>query len=173
MADINVPITKPSLSVADNSKTDDSFKQQGTHVHLEPGAVYNQNCGNKKEMSRMTSTVIGIVFSAICDLLVIGALVLSFQKMSSRLELLDRESKEGTIWILRNDIIKSIDIHEATGTITPKSYKRLRDQFDYYTSIGGNHDVKDRIETFNVEIMSGKVVLKDELPPSSRNSAKK
>lgn len=62
------------------------------------------------------------------------------------------KAKEGTIWLLRDDIIKSIDFHEATKKITQKQYRRIKDEFDYYTSIGGNHDVKERFEDFVAEI---------------------
>lgn len=63
-----------------------------------------------------------------------------------------KKAKEGTIWLLRDDIIKSIDFHEATKKITPKQYKRLKDEYEYYTSIGGNHDVRDRFEEFTSKI---------------------
>ena len=63
-----------------------------------------------------------------------------------------KKAKEGTIWLLRDDIIKTIDFHEATKKISQKQYKRLRDEYEYYTSIGGNHDVKDRFEDFMAEI---------------------
>ena len=63
-----------------------------------------------------------------------------------------KQAKEGTIWLLRDDIIKTIDFHEATKKISQKQYKRLRDEYEYYTSIGGNHDVKDRFEDFMAEI---------------------
>lgn len=63
-----------------------------------------------------------------------------------------KKSKEGTIWLLRDDIIKSIDFHEATKKITPKQFKRLKDEYEYYTSIGGNHDVRDRFEEFTAKI---------------------
>lgn len=38
-----------------------------------------------------------------------------------------------------------------------REYKALRDEFDYYTSIGGNHDVKDRLNAFTAKILSSKV----------------
>ena len=62
------------------------------------------------------------------------------------------KAKEGTIWLLRDDIIKTIDFHEVKKTITPKQYKRLKDEYEYYTSIGGNHDVRDRFEEFTAKI---------------------
>lgn len=63
-----------------------------------------------------------------------------------------KKAKEGTIWLLRDDIIKTIDFHEATKKITQKQYRRIKDEFDYYVSIGGNHDVKERFDDFMAEI---------------------
>jgi hypothetical protein len=54
-------------------------------------------------------------------------------------------------------MFKTMDYHEATKTITEREYKALRDEFDYYTSIGGNHDVKDRLNAFTAKILSSKV----------------
>lgn len=62
------------------------------------------------------------------------------------------ESKEGTIWVLRRDILNSIDIHTNTKVITTKEYKRIKDQFEYYKSIGGNHDVESKWDEFNANI---------------------
>ena len=63
-----------------------------------------------------------------------------------------KQAKEGTIWLLRDDIIKTIDFHEVKKTIAPKEYRRLKDEFDYYVSIGGNHDVKERFDDFTTKI---------------------
>ena len=63
-----------------------------------------------------------------------------------------KKAKDGTLWLLRDDIIKSIDYHEVTKKITPKQYRRLKDEFDYYTSMGGNHDVKERFDDFTTKI---------------------
>lgn len=74
------------------------------------------------------------------------------------------KAKEGTIWLLRDDIIKSIDFHEVTKKITPKQFKRLKDEFDYYTSIGGNHDVKERFDDFTAKIYgTGEVKMANEI----------
>lgn len=70
-----------------------------------------------------------------------------------------KQAKEGTIWLLRDDIMKTIDFYEATKTITKKQYRRIKDEFDYYTSIGGNHDVKDRWDSFNVKILSNDISI--------------
>ena len=75
-----------------------------------------------------------------------------------------KKAKEGTIWLLRDDIIKSIDFHEATKKITPKQFKRLKDEFDYYSSIGGNHDVKERFDDFTSKIYgTGEVKMVNEI----------
>ena len=69
----------------------------------------------------------------------------------------DRESKEGIRWMLRNDIIKSIDIHEASKTISLKSFRRIEDQYNYYHAIGGNHDVEGRFNDFKAKIRFGEI----------------
>ena len=184
---MEIPITNPHLSanLEDNSKVDDSFNQQGTTVNLGSGATYNQNCGNQREMSRMTSTLLGMGWSLLFDVVIIVSMLWGFDKISTRFseklenfnkqeqvaheksgreykELVEKsdkthkemmkQAKEGTIWLLRDDIIKTIDFHEATKKITQKQYKRLKEEFQYYTSIGGNHDVKERFEDFMSEI---------------------
>ena len=63
-----------------------------------------------------------------------------------------KQAKEGTIWILRDDLITTIDFHEATKTITMKQYRRIKDEYEYYVSIGGNHDVKERFDEFTAKI---------------------
>ena len=63
-----------------------------------------------------------------------------------------KQAKEGTIWILRDDLIKTMEFHEATKTITMKQYRRIKDEYEYYTSIGGNHDAKERFDDFTAKI---------------------
>ena len=63
-----------------------------------------------------------------------------------------KQAKDGTIWLLRDDIMKTIDFYEATLEITHKQYKRIKDEYEYYISIGGNHDVKERFESFFAKI---------------------
>jgi hypothetical protein len=104
-----------------------------------------------------------IIISVLCDLGIL-AMIFNWQStMADRFESIEKknaetrqemmkQAKEGTIWLLRDDIIKTIDFHEATKKISQKQYKRLRDEYEYYTSIGGNHDVKDRFEDFMAEI---------------------
>ena len=63
-----------------------------------------------------------------------------------------KQAKEGTIWLLRDDIMKTIDLYDATRKITHKQFKRIKDEYEYYISIGGNHDVKERFEDFLAKI---------------------
>ena len=60
-----------------------------------------------------------------------------------------QKAKEGTIWLLRDDILKQIDLHTQTKFITKKQYKCVKDEFDYYRSIGGNHDVEEKFNFDN------------------------
>ena len=176
---MDIPITNPNLSASleDNSKVDDSFKQEGTTVNLGSGATYNQNCGNQREFTRLMSTILILLISFLCDAFIVVILWMGnsslmgkfdkFEQSQKRMEERHNEvirkadavhddmlkkAKEGTIWLLRDDIIKSIDFHEATKKITQKQYRRLKDEFDYYTSIGGNHDVKERFDDFVAKI---------------------
>lgn len=186
---MDIPITNPNLSASleDNSKVDDSFTQQGTTVNLGSGATYNQNCGNHREMSRMTSTLLGMGWSLLFDVVIIVSMLFGFNEISekffARLDTFSKEgqairerqdkkyselveksnqthadmmkqAKEGTIWLLRDDIIKTIDYHEATKTITQKQFKRLKDEYEYYISIGGNHDVRERFDDFYTKIFA-------------------
>lgn len=49
--------------------------------------------------------------------------------------------------------------------ITQKQYKRLKDEYEYYTSIGGNHDVRDRWDNFNTRLYGlGEIKMVQELP---------
>lgn len=176
---MEIPITNPHLSanLEDNSKVDDSFKQEGTTVNLGSGATYNQNCGNQREFTRLMSTILILLISLLCDAFIVIILWMGnsnlmgkfdkFEQSQRRMEERHNEvikkadavhadmlkkAKEGTIWLLRDDIIKTIDFHEVKKTITPKAFKRLKDEFDYYVSIGGNHDVKERFDDFTTKI---------------------
>lgn len=189
--EISNPNLNVSASSSDSSRNDDSFSQSKTTVNIGSGATYNQNCGNSKEMSRRQSMWTTIILSFICDLFVIFFIVVEHDMTADKLaavqngatesynaanariaralresdvkhEEMMRQAKAGTIWLLRDDIVKTIDFHETIKTITKKQYRRIKDEFDYYTSIGGNHDVKDRWDSFNVKILSNDIsVTKD------------
>lgn len=176
-------IVNPSLnaSLSDSSRNDDSFAQSGTTVNIGAGATYNQNCGNGKELTRRRSMWTTIIVSLACDAVlacmlfylhgrnadkvvqvernVAAEMARSVRESAQMHEKMMRQAKEGTIWLLRDDIVKSIDFHETIKTITKKQYRRIKDEFDYYTSIGGNHDVKDRWDSFNVKILSNDISI--------------
>ena len=186
--EISNPNLNVSASSSDSSRNDDSFSQSKTTVNIGSGATYNQNCGNSKEMSRRQSMWTTIILSFICDLFVIFFIVVEHDMTADKLaavqngatenynaanariaqfikesdvkhEEMMRQAKNGTIWLLRDDIVKTIDFHETIKTITKKQYRRIKDEFDYYTSIGGNHDVKDRWDSFNVKILSNDISI--------------
>lgn len=196
---MEIPIN-PTIEtqLTDNSTTDESFNQQGNTVNIGAGATYNQNCGNKKEMTREFSTFITIFISAlICIGCILGlgyyqkTLVQDFKKESAITHDLMQEeyqklikqsnaahdeilqkAKEGTIWLLRDDILKQIDLHNQTKVITKKQYKCIKDEFEYYVSIGGNHDVKEKYDDFVARVLGTgeiKMIVSDpNLKPSLR-----
>lgn len=156
-------INNPALNLNDNSKVDDSIKQEGVTIHANNGSVVNTNSGNGRAggLTRMWAMLITICFSLTCDF-ILGYVIWSGQQQQmgdfhGETKRLEVQSREGSQWILRQDMLRSMDFHEATKQITEKQYKALRDEFDYYTSIGGNHDVKERLNAFTARILSGEV----------------
>ena len=68
-----------------------------------------------------------------------------------------KEAKEGNIWLLRYDIVRTIDLYEVRGKLSAKEYARLKDEYAYYRQMGGNHDVQDRFDQFTAKLLSGQV----------------
>ena len=169
-------ITNPSVSasLSDSSRNDDSFTQSETTINIGQGATYNQNCGNGRELTRRRSMWTTIIVSLACDIGIICMLLYMHGRDTERADAVGRtataeiakainaqalvhdqmmkQAKEGTIWLLRDDIMKTIDFYEATLKITHKQFKRIKDEYEYYISIGGNHDVKERFEDFLAKI---------------------
>ena len=170
-------ITNPSVSasLSDSSRNDDSFTQSETTINIGQGATYNQNCGNGRELTRRRSMWTMIACSVACSVLCdIGMLFYMHRQNAEKADAVGRiasaeiakainaqalvhdqmmkQAKEGTIWLLRDDIMKTIDLYDATLKITHKQFKRIKDEYEYYISIGGNHDVKDRFEDFLAKI---------------------
>ncbi len=54
---------------------------------------------------------------------------------------------------MRKDILESIERCEYLKQVTSKQYKRILDEFDYYKSIGGNHDVEDKVTEFRMKVL--------------------
>lgn len=184
---MNIPSVNPHLDINDQSQVDESIKQSDSPIY-NTGTI-NQNCGNQREMSRLTSTLLGIVVSIICDALIIFGMFYGFQSISDnfsiKLEKMDtaanmvhndirRESKAGAdifinetknemsqlikesrtsnIWIIRHDILRTIDLHTAMKSITKEQYDYLEEEYDHYKEIGGNHDVTTKFNSFKTKI---------------------
>ena len=165
-----------NTQLEDNSKTDESFTQQGNTVNIGQGAVYNQNCGNQKhEFTRVASTcvmLVTLIIGFMLSFFYLNYIFIKFKNESAKThnimqdeyhnlvkqaadahdEILQK-SKEGTIWLLRYDIIKAIDLYNQTKIITKKQFKCLKDEFEYYKSIGGNHDVEERYDDFVYKVL--------------------
>lgn len=157
MTDLNV-----NASASDQSRTDESSRVE----KVVNNGVINQNCGNRKGLTRGFATAMTIILSLFGDIAVASWLWYQLDRFKDSSDAvhsrLETQAKEGTIWLLRDDIIKSIDYHEATKTVSPRQYKRLQDQFEYYKGIGGNHDVKDRWTTFQTGVISGRIHMTQE-----------
>lgn len=53
---------------------------------------------------------------------------------------------------MRRDILNSIELCTEAKSVTSKEYKRLKDQFNFYKAIGGNHDVEEKFDDFTTKI---------------------
>ena len=157
MTDLNV-----NASASDQSRTDESSRVEQVVNH----GVINLNCGNGRWLTRGLATALTIALSLAGDVAVASWLWCKLDRLKDSSDAvhsrLEAQAKEGTIWLLRDDIIKSIDYHEATKAVSPRQYKRMNDQFEYYRRIGGNHDVKDRWTTFQTGILSGRIRMTQE-----------
>lgn len=70
------------------------------------------------------------------------------------------QAREGNIWLIRYDIIRTIDLYETRGIITPKEYTRLKDEYQYYRdTLKGNHGVQERFDEFTAKLLSGEVKM--------------
>ena len=161
----------------DNSKTtEDVIRQEGqTTIHLEAGATYNQNSSNEKVNRHPNSSALFKVLavSILCDFILGAFLYTSTQltvnrldtKVDSQIETHKRETnkmleqaREGNIWLIRRDIIYNIDLHTATKTISKRQYQLLKEEVEHYFAMGGNHDVHDRWDEFNVDIFGTRAI---------------
>ena len=161
----------------DNSKTsEDIIRQEGqTTIHLEAGATYNQNSSNEKVNRQSHSSALFKVLavSILCDFILGAFLYLSTQftvnrldtKVDTQMETHRRETdkmlqqaREGNIWLIRRDIIYNIDLHTATKQISKRQYQLLKEEVEHYFAMGGNHDVHDRWDEFNVDIFGTRTI---------------
>lgn len=161
--DLNNPTLNMSLD--DNSKSvDDVVKQEGTTINLGAGATYNQNSANEKRTKPSSAALFKVLcVSILCDFLLGWFLYTSTNNALSRIDAqveshkaetdkMLEQAREGNIWLMRRDIIYNIDFYTVTKTISKKQYQLLKDEVEHYFAIGGNHDVKERWDEFNVEI---------------------
>ena len=161
----------------DNSKTsEDIIRQEGqTTIHLEAGATYNQNSSNEKVNRHPATSALFKVLavSILCDFILGAFLYTSTQltvdrldtKVDSQMEAHKRETnkmleqaREGNIWLIRRDIIYNIDLHTATKQISKRQYQLLKEEVEHYFAMGGNHDVHDRWDEFNVDIFGTRTI---------------
>lgn len=161
----------------DNSKTsEDIIRQEGqTTIHLEAGATYNQNSSNEKvnRQSNTSALFKVLAVSILCDFILGAFLYTSTQftvdrldtKVDSQIETHKRETnkmleqaREGNIWLIRRDIIYNIDLHTATKQISKRQYQLLKEEVEHYFAMGGNHDVHDRWDEFNVDIFGTRTI---------------
>lgn len=147
-------------------------------INATNGATVNQNSDNNHQSkSLLPALLFTLSISIICDFLVFMGLMWQMDKQEQRADnhygriemkyegiaktlknISDdakqeaKIAKESSIWLMRNDIIQTIDIHEAKKHITQKQYMLLKDEYAHYVDIGGNHDVKERFDLFTSKI---------------------
>lgn len=167
--DINQP--KLNASLKEEVKTDDSFKQDGTTIHLEGGSSYIQNSGNEKRMKSSGALFKVLFVSILCDFLLGWFLYTStdnaLNKIDAQVEShkaetdkMLQQTHEGNIWLIRYDIHRTMDLYEAREQITSKEYKRLHDEYLYYTNtLKGNHGVQERWDEFTSRLLSGELKM--------------
>lgn len=63
-----------------------------------------------------------------------------------------KEARTSNIWMIRHDILKTIDHHTAMKVITTEQYDYLKEEFEHYKEIGGNHDVAAKFNLFTAKI---------------------
>ena len=130
--DINNPSL--NLSLDDNSKIDDSLKQEGTTINLGAGATYNQNSANEKSAKPSSAALFKVMFvSILCDLLLgwfiyastenaLGRIDAQVESHKAETDKMLQQTREGNIWLIRYDINRTIDLYEAREQITAKEY---------------------------------------------------
>ena len=87
-------ITNPSVSasLSDSSRNDDSFTQSETTINIGQGAIYNQNCGNGRELTRRRSMWTTIIVSLACDIGILGALFCLHRQNVTKTEGVERNT---------------------------------------------------------------------------------
>ena len=158
-------------NINDHSQVDDSIKQEGVTINASGNATINSNSGNGRTSKVGVSDLFKVLgVSIMCDIAL--GILLYFGQASTMRKIeslrneaekthmeLERQAKDGTVWMLRYDIIRTIDLFEAKGVMTAKDYTRLKDEYQYYRGIGGNHDVQERFDQFTAKLLAGEVKI--------------
>jgi hypothetical protein len=105
--------------------------------------------------------------SIFCDFLLGYFLYGAIQKLDAKVEnhrqdsmTMISQAREGNMWLIRYDIIRTIDLYEMRGRITSKEYTRLKDEFQYYREVlNGNHGVQERWDIFTAGLLSGAIKI--------------
>lgn len=122
----NMDINQPKLTanMSDEVKTDDSFKQEGTTIHLEGGSSYIQNSANEKHMKPSGALFKVLFVSILCDIL-LGWFMFTvtsrgMDKVDAQVEIhrqetdkMLKQAREGNIWLIRYDLNRTMDLYEA------------------------------------------------------------
>lgn len=174
----------PNISASDQSANDESMHQEGVTINASNGSIVNANSGNGQ--GRLRALKAFVIFAAILYLFGLGAIAWqvksidsrivgkdkifkiqdSVQKLDINLHDLDtnikselKKAHEGNIWLLRHDLLKSMELFEAKGEITENVFHALQDEYKHYRAIGGNYDVEERWSDFKYKVLSDKVKM--------------
>lgn len=173
----------PNISASDQSANDESMHQEGVTINASNGSIVNANSGNGH--GRVRSMKALVFMAAVLYLFGLGAVAYQVKSIGARMdynntyqqkniERLDiqirdldtniknelKKAHEGNIWLLRHDLLKSMELFEAKGEITENVFHALQDEYKHYRAIGGNYDVEERWSDFKYKVMSDKVKLK-------------
>lgn len=158
-------------NISDHSQTDDSIKQEGVTINASGNATINSNSGNGRTSKVGVSDLFKVLgVSIMCDVALGVLLYFGQANTMGKIEYIQtcaeqthndmmKQAKDGTVWMLRYDIIRTIDLFEAKGVMTAKDYTRLKDEYQYYRGIGGNHDVQERFDQFTAKLLAGEVKI--------------
>lgn len=173
----------PNISASDQSTNDESMHQEGVTINASNGSIVNANSGNGQGRARSMKAL--VFMAAVLYLVGLGAVACQVKSIGARMdynntyqqkniERLDiqirdldtnikselKKAHEGNIWLLRHDLLKSIELFEAKGEITENVFHALQDEYKHYRAIGGNYDVEERWSDFKYKVLSDKVKLK-------------
>ena len=156
-----------TASLKDQSRIDDSTKQESVVINASDGATINNNSGN--ERARRDSSFTQYLLASFGAVMVglIAWLSISirndslrgidrFSSITSEVSMVKRDIfqmkddwkkdshvyRECLTWIISNSINRKIEECEERGYTTANAYKWMKKEYDYYTNtLKGNHGV--------------------------------